>query len=129
MPKNKKSFRILLVDDEPTLLELYQEILVGGGYDVTSTTHGQEAVTFIQQGGFDLILLDVMLPEIDGLDILEMLHALPNPKKPNGGIVLLTNLVQEEVMDRGIALGVRGYLIKSDYNPAQFLAKIQSFLH
>lgn len=121
--------RILVVEDEPTLQQLYVEILKEEKYDVVSTGDGNDALQFIQDGGFDLVLLDIMLPHIDGIHILEKLKASPPPKKPNKAIVLLTNIAQEEVVEKGISLGVRGYLIKSNYNPGEFLKEVRNFLN
>src|SRR5258708_19020104 len=120
--------RILLVEDEPTVQEMYVEILKEEGYNVVSSGDGQEALQYIQEGGYDLVLLDIMLPHIDGIHILEKLKTGSAPKKPNKAIVLLTNIAQEEVVSKGISLGIRGYLIKSNYNPGEFIKEVKNFL-
>ena len=119
--------KILVVEDEPDLNKLYQELLLGEGYDVQSATDGKQALDILEQGGFDLVLLDIMLPSLDGLQILERLKDTP-PAKPNKRIVLLTNLNQDEVIAQAVQLDVYGYIIKSDYTPEQFLEIIKKML-
>ena len=81
----------------------------------------------LSQGGYDLILLDIMLPKKDGIQILRELRARP-PAKLNGPIVALTNLGQDTVIKQCFDLGANGYLIKSAMNPDQVIAEIKSYL-
>lgn len=120
--------KILVVEDDEFLRELYNELLKGEGYDVTLAIDGEEGLNQISEGGFELILLDIMLPKMDGLEILRHIKAKP-PKLPNGPVVLLTNLGQDSIIKEGFALGASGYLIKSAMNPDQVLSEVKVFLN
>ena len=127
MSSNNK--KILLVEDETELRELYQILLDGEGYRVTACADGKAGLEEMEKGGYDLVLLDIMLPFIDGLEVLEKAAASTKPnKQPNSSVVLLTNLAQDQTIARGLELGVRGYMIKSDYNPEQLLEAVADFL-
>ena len=75
-----------------------------------------------------MVLLDIMLPFIDGLEILDRLAKETEKKQPAKTIVLLTNLAQDQTIAKALELGVRGYMIKSDYNPEQLLQTVADFL-
>ncbi len=119
--------RILIVEDDQFLREFYQELLLAEGYSVDVAGDGEIAYVKIQQGGFNLIMLDIMLPKKDGLQILRDLKVSP-PKQKNDAIVVLTNLGQDSIIKQCFELGAVGYLIKSALNPDQVLTEIHSFL-
>ena len=128
MPK-KKTAKILLVEDETELRDLYQLLLEDEGYLVDAKADGKQGLQALEQGGYDLMLLDIMLPFIDGLEILSQLQKSRLPSKQNvKSVILLTNLAQDQTIARALELGVRGYLIKSDYNPEQLLEAVAGFL-
>ncbi len=124
----KKDKKILLVEDETELRELYEMLLKDAGYQVDSMPDGKTGLEAVQKGGYDLVLLDIMLPFIDGLEILEKTSKDPNAQ-PANSIVLLTNLAQDQTVAKALELGVRGYMIKSDYNPEQLLESVADFLN
>lgn len=119
--------RILVVEDDKLLKDLYVELLREEGFIAESAVDGQEGLDKIQAGGYDLILLDIMLPKKDGLTILEELKQSP-PAVPNGPIVILTNLGQDEAIKRALNSGAAGYLIKSALTPDQVLHEVRTFL-
>lgn len=119
--------RILVVEDDKLLKDLYVELLRGEGFIAESAVDGQEGLDKIQAGGYDLILLDIMLPKKDGLTILEELKQSP-PAVLNGPIVILTNLGQDEAIKRALNSGAAGYLIKSALTPDQVLHEVRTFL-
>ncbi len=80
-----------------------------------------------REGGYDLILLDVMMPKLDGLGVLKGLKATP-AKKANGPILLLTNLAHDPVVQEALATGAKDYLVKAEYNPDELLAKLKIYL-
>lgn len=124
---NQTPKRILIVEDDQFIRELYNEILQAEGYSTALAVDGEEGLAKVMMGGWDLILLDVMLPKKDGLQILRDSKASP-PKAPNGPIVVLTNLGSEDVIKQAFALGAAGYLIKSSMNPDQVLLEVKNFL-
>jgi len=119
--------KVLVVDDDQYIRDVYRELLEGEKYQVETAVDGQEGLLKAQEGGFDLILLDVMMPKIDGLGVLKALQKNP-PKRENKAIILLTNLAYDKVMDRAMRNGAKSYLIKSEMNPDQFLQNIKKFL-
>ena len=127
MDEQTKKSRILVVEDETFLRDLYVEILTDEGFEVEAAADGAEGLKKIQMGGYDLILLDIVLPKMDGIEILKNIKANP-PQNKNGAIVMLTNLGQEAVISEGVSLGVRGHIIKSDYTPDKLIAEVKQLL-
>lgn len=122
MPK-----KILVVEDDTFLRDLYLEILKAENYQVDFAIDGEDGLAKISAGGYDLVLLDIMLPKMDGLTILKKVKDSP-PPLPNKAIVVLSNLGQDTAISDAISLGAKGYLIKSDYTPDQALKQFRSFL-
>jgi DNA-binding response OmpR family regulator len=118
---------LLVIEDDLYTRDLYHEILTEAGFDVSAAADGLEGMVKILEGGFDMILLDAMIPKIDGLSVLmRMQHE--KPKKSNGPIVMLTNLARDAVLKQALAAGAMACLIKTDFNPDQLVAKIKEFL-
>ena len=122
---NKK--RILIVEDDQFLREFYQELLTGEGFLVQAASDGEDGVLKIRQGGYDLVLLDIMLPKKDGLQILDEVKKNP-PANNNGPIVVLTNIGQDAIIQKCFDLGATGYMVKSALNPDQVLMEIHNYL-
>ncbi|OGG36014.1 hypothetical protein A2363_00835 [Candidatus Gottesmanbacteria bacterium RIFOXYB1_FULL_47_11] len=120
--------KILIVEDDKYLRDLYVEILQDEGFFVENAADGEEGYKKIFHGGYDLVLLDIMLPKMSGLTILQKMKEETPPLSPNGMIVILSNVGQETTIAKAIALGARGYMIKSDYTPNKVINKIQEFL-
>jgi DNA-binding response OmpR family regulator len=119
--------RILIIEDDQYLRDLYQELMETEGYKVDVAVDGEEGSKKALEGGYDLLVVDIMLPKKDGLDILRDLKA-KKPAKPNGKIVLLTNLGQDAVIKEGFDLGASGYLIKSSMTPDQVLHEFRALM-
>ena len=115
--------RILVVEDEPTIAVALQDDLEVEGYSVEVATDGARAAALAPQGGFDLILLDVMLPEKDGFTLCRELRAqgLRTP------IILLTAKGQEIDKVLGLELGADDYVTKP-FSPRELLARIKALL-
>ncbi len=118
--------KILIVEDDQFLREFYEELLVAEGYTIDTAAEGETGLTKIQNNAYNLVLLDLMLPKKDGVQILRDLKASP-PKSPQT-IVVLTNLGQDTVIRECFELGANGYLIKSALNPDQVLTEVRSYL-
>lgn len=120
--------KILIVDDDLYIKDLYEELLKEGGYDVETAADGEDGLEKMSQGGYDLVLLDVMMPKIDGYGVLVKLSEKP-PTVPNGKIIILTNLANDPgIIDECIKKGATASYIKSDYTPEEFLAKVKEWL-
>jgi len=124
MPDSK---RILVVEDDQFLRDLYVDILTTAGYQVEQAPDGEAGYNMMKQGGYDLVLLDIMLPKMDGISILQKLSQ-ETPQSPNQIIVVLSNLGQESVIAEAVKLGARGYMIKSDLTPEQALNEVKRYL-
>lgn len=122
-PQAKK---ILLVEDEKFIADLYARQLTNAGLTVTTAYDGISGFKFITTQQFDLVLLDIMLPGMNGLELLkEWKQKNPGSTLP---VLLLTNLGQDAVIKEGFSLGAQGYLIKASYTPAQVVTEVQNAL-
>lgn len=118
--------RIIVIEDEPDLRSLYAQILKDEGYVVETAADGEEGLSKLSKNTYDLVLLDIILPIMDGLQILEALSI--SGKGPLKNVVLLTNIGQDLVIAKAIGYGVRGYMIKSDYTPDELLKEVQGYI-
>lgn len=115
--------KILLVEDDVFLKQLYTDILTQASYEVVSIDEGTEALKQIEDHTWDLILLDIILPNMDGFTILNTL--IEKNKKPTCPIVFMTNLDGNE--DDKIKLGkADDFWIKSNMSPPEFLEKVKN---
>ncbi len=124
---DKAAKRILIVEDDQFLREFYQELLQTEGFQIDTAADGETASQKLAEGGYALVLLDIMLPKKDGLQILKGNKDNP-PKNPNGPIVVLTNIGQDSIIKTCFDLGASGYMIKSALNPDQVLTEIHNYL-
>lgn len=118
--------KILLVEDEDFIRELYTRQLVKAGFFVKSVADGQAGLDALKTEPFDLMLLDIMLPGMNGLQLLREFKT----KNPNSPMItmLLTNLGQEAVIKEGFELGAQAYLIKASYTPDQVVSEVKTTL-
>ena len=119
--------RILLVEDDGTLRTLYTDALQADGFEVDQAVEGKEGLLKARNGGYNLILLDILLPGLQGPEILEGLRTQP-PMKANGPVVMLTNQSQPEILRQCHELGAVGEIIKSDVTPKEFIQFVRGFL-
>lgn len=119
--------KVLIVEDDTYIRDLYAEVLTTEGYEVTIAADGEEGLVKADEQMYDLILLDMMMPKVDGITFLEEMKKKGATEK-QGPIVVLTNLAQDSVIAKAKELGARDFLIKSDLDPDEFLTKTKSFL-
>lgn len=116
--------KILLVEDDAILVEMYQAKFELEGHDIQVATNGEEALSTLNDFTPELILLDILMPKLNGFHVLKEIKKQPNLRSIP--IILLTNLGESEVdMNRELAsaLGVNDYLIKSHHTPDEVVAK------
>ena len=116
--------KVLLVEDDLMVREAYEESLRGAGFEVTVALNGEEGLVQIKKGGFNIVFLDVMMPKMDGLQVLKKLREEPTQPK-NGPIWLLTNLSHDPVISQAMDLGAMGAFIKSDIDPGQLIEAVK----
>lgn len=123
---DQKAKKIILVEDEDFIRDLYFRQLSKEGFLVKVAADGQSALALLKNEVFDLLLLDIMLPGMNGLQVLREFKA-QNPNSPMITI-LLTNLGQEAVIKEGFELGAQAYLIKASYTPDQVVQEVKNAL-
>jgi len=126
MSEEKTKKKILIVEDDSFVMDIYQTKLSQSGYDVAGAVNGLEALKIMKDNDFDLMLLDIVMPYMDGLEILKKVKV--DEKNKDLPIILLTNLSQKEEVDKGLKLGASDYLIKSHFTPSEVLEKIKGYL-
>lgn len=115
--------RVLVVEDTELLRRIYTDKLTQEGYEVVAAGDGMEALEVLRSETVDLILLDLIMPRVGGLEVLEVVKQ--DPRTKSVPVIILSNLGQEGDMERGIALGAIDYLIKNEAKPADIAAKIR----
>jgi len=118
--------KILLVDDDITLREMYEERLKLEGYAVATATNGEEALAKMKSFVPDLILLDIMMPVMNGFTVLDKLRAHSEYSKIP--VLFLTALVQDQNKNRAMKAGAAGYIVKSETMPGDLMKKIKGFV-
>ena len=116
---------ILIVDDEPNVLVPIQFLMEQQGYRVMIAERGEEGLDLIYQYKPDLVLLDIMLPGIDGYEVCEIIRLNPNYR--NVKIIFLTAKGREVEIAQGLALGADAYITKP-FSNAELLAKVKELL-
>jgi two-component system chemotaxis response regulator CheY len=119
--------KILLVEDDVYIRKLYGEVLQDAGFQVDMAEDGILGLDKIKKGGYDLILLDVVMPKMDGLGVLERLEQNP-PIQKNGPIILLSNLAKDPITQGDLGKGAAGYIVKSDVTPDQLIEDVRKYL-
>jgi len=118
--------KVLIVEDDPILVQLYNDILSFGNYQVILVENGLEVVQRAKFEQPDLIYLDIMMPKISGQDILKLLKCTTETK--DIPVVMLTNLSEESMINRCIQLGALDYVIKANHSPQQILDMTEKYL-
>ncbi|QQG40614.1 MAG: response regulator [Candidatus Levyibacteriota bacterium] len=118
--------KILVVEDDEFLREVYVETLTSEGYNIDIAVDGEEAYQKIKQGGYDLVLLDIILPKNDGLSIMKKIKT-EGTMTPNKRLIFLTNLDKDEEIKQALELG-DGYLIKSQLTPGDLIKEVEVYL-
>ncbi len=124
---HQKKRKVLVVEDEEYLRDVYCDILRDSGFEVDSAPDGEAALAALKRGGYDIVLLDIMLPKMDGIEVLRTTKQIPSDA-PNGPIIILSNLEQQTIISQGVALGARAYIIKSNINPEDIVTEINKIL-
>src|SRR3990167_1821346 len=117
---------ILLVEDEFFIRDLYHLVLSKQGYHVVDARDGLEGVELALEVKPDLILLDIMMPRLNGIEALEKLVA--NPMTKHIPVVLCTNIGQGSIIKNALRKGARGYLMKVQFSPYEIVQQVKTFL-
>lgn len=120
------SARVLLVEDDVPVAQMYQLKLELDGYVVDVAGDGVSALEKARRTGPDVIVLDIRLPKLDGLGVLEALRA--DPTTQNVRVLMLSNWNEQELIERSLKLGAADHLIKSQTTPARLARRLQELL-
>ena len=118
--------KILIVEDDKFLRELITQKFIKEGYDVAEAIDGEDGVKKIKEESPDLILLDLILPGIDGFEVLTRMKA--DPSVASIPVIILSNLGQREDVEKGLKLGAADYLIKAHFTPGEIIEKTKKIL-
>jgi len=121
MPKT-----ILIVEDDTILRDLISQKLKKANYDIVEAVDGEEGLKKAKEKKPDIILLDLILPGIDGFGVLEQIKKDPNIDKIP--VVILSNLGQKEEIEKGMNLGATDFLIKAHFTLSEIVEKIKTIL-
>ncbi len=116
--------KVLMIEDDELLVKMYSTKLSMEGFEVDKVLDGQEALEKLEKNDYDIILLDLMLPKVDGFEVLEKLRvsSWPTAKKP---VVVFSNLGQQTDIDRAKKLGANDYLVKANLTPNEVVEKLR----
>lgn len=123
----EKIYKILLVEDDETISWLYKSKFEQEKYNVVFAANGSDGLSMAKTEIPDLILLDVIMPQLDGFSVLEELKK--DPATASIPVIMLTNLGTDEDKIKGRNLGAVDYLVKASLTPTQITEKIKKYLN
>ena len=118
--------KILIIEDDRYISKMYQLKLSLEGYEVQVAENGREGVDKVKEFMPDIILLDILMPELDGFEVLKIVKGDDATK--DIPVLIMSNLGQEDHVDKGMKLGAIGYIVKSQYTPSKVVEKIKSVI-
>src|SRR3989344_6791813 len=116
----------LIVEDEELLSEMYREVFEKEGFGVVTASNGKEAVKVAQDAKPDFVLLDILLPEENGIYFLE--QRKQQPSLLSIPVMAFSNFDDPNIKKRAFALGVKDYLIKTNYVPLELVSKVKAYI-
>lgn len=117
---------ILIIEDDKFLRELIAQKILKAGYDVSEAVDGEEGIKKIKDEKPLLVLLDLILPGIDGFEVLAKMKE--EPALSPIPVIILSNLGQKEDIEKGLRLGAADYLIKAHFTPGEIVEKIKAII-
>ena len=121
-PEENRKRKVLCIEDEFFITELYLRALTRAGYDVTTVLNGLDGLQVAQTNKYDVVLLDLMVPELTGIEILRTLRDENRSPGFKSKVVITTNLDQEDATRSEIEAQADGYLIKANITPKELVA-------
>jgi DNA-binding response OmpR family regulator len=115
--------KVLVIEDDADIAEMYRVRLTADGYDVVVASDGEEGVSLAKNEAPDFIYLDLRLPKLDGFEVLERLRAMPTTAQIP--VIILSNYGDPELRERGLRLGALEFLVKADVSPNLLVTKVE----
>jgi len=122
-----EKIHVLLVEDDVFLSGIYQKKFEMEGYKISLADNGEKALVEVKKKKPDIVMLDILLPKLDGFAVLAKLKADSETK--DIPVILLTNLGQKDDVEKGLQMGAADYLIKAHFKPSEVVDKIKQVLH
>jgi len=120
------SKRVLIIEDETNIRAMYADVLREAGYEVLEEAEGKHGLDQTINGDWDLLLLDIMLPKLDGIELLKRIQLDSRTKeKP---VIVLTNLDDNRIRDTCLGLGVKEFLVKSNVIPSEIVLTVKKYV-
>jgi CheY-like chemotaxis protein len=119
--------RVLLVEDDPFIGEIYIKKFQASGFDVVNVVTGKAVLKAVVESHFDIVLLDLVIPEMSGMEVLRELRTKPEYPK-DLRIVVFSNLSSQEDRDQCVALGANGFISKTEFSPSEVIEEVNRFL-
>ena len=130
--KNGGGKKLLVVEDDPFLSDIYNTKLKQAGFEVDLAMTGEECMQKLADGKYDLMVLDIVLPQLDGWEVMSRIKELrrqnSNPALNSLKIIILSNLGQKEDIRKGLDLGANGFMIKAHFTPSEVAEEINKTL-
>lgn len=120
------SQKILLIEDDPFLSEIYTAKFEEAGFEISHAQDGSIGLRKIKDEHPDLLILDIVMPNMDGFEILRVIKDERETK--DIPVVILSNLGEQEDVEKGLGLGAAAYIIKAHYTPTEVVAKVKAIL-
>jgi CheY-like chemotaxis protein len=120
--------KIIIVEDDPMISEIYQRKFVDSGFEVMVATTGEQVMALAKNNQVDVILLDLIMPKMDGFEVIEGLRKGEDYDK-NIKIIVSSNLSQREDREKAMQLGANGFVAKSEYTPSELVAEVSRLLY
>ena len=124
-PTTPNGLKVLCIEDEFFISELYDRALRKAGYNVTNALNGNDGLELAKTDQYDIILLDLMVPGMTGIEILKILRAPNQTQELHAKIIITTNLVQDDAARDAIESHADGYIIKADITPKELVAFLE----
>ncbi|HEY4694440.1 MAG TPA: response regulator [Candidatus Nanoarchaeia archaeon] len=118
--------KILIVEDEPFVSRMYQRLFTRVKFEVKTAVSGNEGLETAKSFLPDVVLLDIMIPGINGLEVLKALKK--DPKTKNIAVLMVTNIGEEQLAGEAAKLGAQCYMVKADFSPSQILEEVNKHL-
>ncbi len=125
---NPKNIKILLIEDDPFLLNMYSTKFEIEDFQIITADNGENGLKKLFEKKPDIVLLDILMPKMNGFEVLEHIQKSDNEDIKKIPIILLTNLNQQEDIERGMKLGAIDYVIKAHFMPSEVVGKINRVL-
>jgi len=124
--KKQTKTRILIIEDDVFIMDMYETKFKMAGFEVLRAENGDKGIKVARKEKPDLIVLDIVMPQMDGLEVLKV--AKGDLELKDIPVVLLTNLGQRENIEEGLKLGADDYIIKAHFTPDEVVGKVKKVL-